>query len=79
MALIWSSERPIRGSVGGDKDWAYGSRQVIRRGMTHMYFNLFSHYVLPRRTRRAMARAKMHNVYRATKQEHLKAGIVGKL
>lgn len=61
------------------KDWPFGSRQVIRKGMTTMYFNIFSRYEVPRRVRRAMARAKMHRVYAATKLEQLNNGIIGKL
>jgi hypothetical protein len=81
MARIYYSpnESPFRGTLPVDKTWPHGSRQVIRNAMTDMYFNIFSRYALPRRMRRAMARSKMHNVYKATKQDQLAQGIVGNL
>lgn len=78
---IWSrhDSGPMRGTIPPGEDWPYGSRQVIRRGMTRMYTNLFAKYNYPRRLRRAMARSKMHNVYRKTKLAQLESGIVGTL
>ena len=79
MATIWSSDKPIRGTIPAGKDWPHGSRQVIRRGMTQMYINQMARFDASRRLRRSMARAKMHNIYRTVKQDQLENGIVGNL
>ena len=81
MATIYFREdgRPFRGSIPPNKEWPFGSRQVIRRGMTGMYFNIFSNLNVSRRIRRAMARSKMHRVYRATKLKQLNNDIIGNL
>lgn len=81
MARIWWNESgaPIRGTIPVGKDWPHGSRQVIRRTMASMYFNHMARFNVSRRIRRAMARAKMHNVYQAVKQEQLAMGLEGPL
>jgi hypothetical protein len=81
MATIYYREdgKAFRGTIPPKKDWPFGSRQVIRRGMTGMYFNIFSNLNVSRRVRRAMARSKMHRVYAATKLEQLNNGIIGNL
>jgi len=79
MVTIWSSDKPIRGTIPAGKDWPHGSRQVIRRGMTSMYVNQMARFDVSRRLRRSMARFKMHSVYQAVKAEQLAMGIEGQL
>lgn len=72
MARIWSTKdgRAIRGCTPPDKDWPYGSHQVVRGGMRAMYFRQASMNPLMarmgragRRARRSWARLKTTLVY----------------